>query len=58
MLTKMKIRDSTKCQYCPGETDYIEHSFLYKKCAIMETCGMLIILSFREKITITVKSLI
>ena len=36
MLTKMKIRDSNKCQYCPSETDYIEHFFYFcTKCVTL-----------------------
>ena len=27
MLSKMKLRDSNKCLYCPTETDFIEHFF-------------------------------
>ena len=36
MLTKMKIRDSNKCQYCPSETDYIKHFFHFcTKCVTL-----------------------
>ena len=60
MLSKMKVRDSQNCVYCPDEVDYIEHFFFYcSKCIpLWKHVENVLMVLLERRVIIDVKSVI
>ena len=60
MLSKMKVRDSQNCVYCPDKVDYIEHFFFYcSKCILLwKHVENVLMVLLERRVIIDVKSVI